>query len=55
MVTITMVTVPKIIKMSIHNFYNSLCLCNNFKLGTYVINGIENLNKHKTISIWVLC
>ena len=55
MVTITMVTVPKIIKMCIHNFYNSLCLCNNLKLGTHVINDLENLNTHKTISMWVLC
>ena len=57
MVTITMVTVPKIIKMCIHNLYSSLCLCNNFKLGTHVINDRENLNtsKHKTISMWVLC
>ena len=55
MVTITMATVPKIIKMCIHNFHNSLGLCNNLKLGTHAINYPENLNKHKTISMWVLC
>ena len=54
MITITMVTVPTIIQMCIHYFYNSLCLCTDLKLGTHVINCLVNLNKHK-ISIWVLC
>ena len=44
MVTITMVTVPNIIKMCIHNFYKSLCLCNNFKLDTHVyLDYLDNL------------